>query len=149
MAIGRKSINSLSHEISSRWSFGLARPKNIPSADVVAAVTALKRFCRTSDEDFALARLRRRMKHCRACSLLADRPSKRQEIDCIVGDGWPFSAGWCLPQGCSFNCFPHASRFQIGHLSFHRKWRLGRILSGWRKSSADSAGCRCFQLSSR
>ena len=56
----------------------------------------------------------------------------------VGGDRWPFSAGSCLRRGCSFNCFPHTSRLQIGHLSFRRKWRLGRILSGWTKSLADS-----------
>jgi hypothetical protein len=32
---------------------------------------------------------------------------------------------------------------------FHRKWRLGGMLFGWTKSSADSAECSCFQSSSR
>jgi hypothetical protein len=67
----------------------------------------------------------------------------------VIGDRWHFFAGSSLPQGYSFNCFPRTSRFQIGHLSFQRKWRLGRMLFGWTKSSPDSAECSCFQSSSR
>jgi len=66
-----------------------------------------------------------------------------------VDDRSPFSAGSYLPRGCLFNCFPHGSKFQMGHLSFHRKWQLGEILFGRTKSSTDSAECSSYHSSSQ